>query len=655
VATFSGTSKDDILFVSARSSLDELLGLAGNDYLDATTGGGNNTLRGGDGNDELYAYASDQLFGDAGSDELYSDGNGANTLYGGDANDTLFADSNDFVFGDAGDDLIFGGFGANQLTGGLGEDSFYLTPNGVPDIPNQILDFSKDDDTILVTAIPEVQSFADLTRVQVGADTFLRANVGGVVRDLGILKNIQADTLAPIVANRPPVADPDKTLTLLEDAAPTSLGIMAATDLDGDPLTILVEAIPDSTKGQVRLSNGTVVTNGDNLTLAQLTSLVFVPSANANGNAGAFRYRVEDGRGGTAAQTITINITPDGNGGSFGDPHIFTFDGFHYDFQATGDFFLVKAEDSDLQVQVRQTPWIYNPAATINTGLATEVDGNRVEFYYDQALPLVNHLPLFLELGQSQALGQGSISRSSIAGYGMQGDLYTITYPTGDVLSNAVFNGFLMDPTLDLANSRHLGGLLGNNNGNPEDDIALRDGTVLINPLAPENLYGAFADSWQVTAQESLFSRAFGSDTPNTLPEHNELAALAQRFVFGGNGDDILLGVAKDSILANPDMPQVDLFMGNKGADTFVLGDRNGQFYSTSGLQDYALITDFWAEDKIQLHGTASDYMLGIAPAHLAHGTGIFLAQDPAELIGIIQGDVITNLELANSGSFVYV
>jgi hypothetical protein len=476
-----------------------------------------------------------------------------------------------------------------------------------------------------------------------------------VVRDLGILKNIQADTLAPIVANRPPVADPDKTLTLLEDAAPTSLGIMAATDLDGDPLTILVELIPDATKGQVRLSDGTVVSNGASLTLAQLTTLVFAPSANANGSAGTFRYRVEDGRGGTAAQTITINITPDGNGGSFGDPHIFTFDGFHYDFQATGDFFLAKAEDSDLQVQVRQTPWVYNPAATINTGLATEVDGNRVEFYYDQPLPLINNLPVFLELGQSQNLGQGSISRREIAGYGMKGDLYIITYPTGDVLSNAVFNGFLMDPTLDLANSRYLGGLLGNNNGNPDDDLALRDGTVLTNPLAPEHLYGEFANSWQVAAQESLFSRAFGSDSANILPQPHELAALAQRFVFGGNGDDILLGVAKDGILANPELLQVDLFLGNKGADTFVLGDRNGQFYGNSGLQDYALITDFWAEDRIQLHGAASDYILGIAPAHLAHGTGIFLAKEPSELIGIIQGDVITNLDLATSGAFLYV
>jgi Ca2+-binding RTX toxin-like protein len=178
VETFRGTAKDDILFVSARGSLAELLGLEGNDYLDATTGAGNNILRGGDGNDQLYAYVNDQLFGDAGSDELYSDGNGANSLYGGDANDTIFADRNDFVFGDAGDDLIFGGLGANKLTGGLGKDSFYLTPNGVPDIPNEILDFAKDDDTILVTAIPEVQSFADLTRVQVGSDTVLRASGG---------------------------------------------------------------------------------------------------------------------------------------------------------------------------------------------------------------------------------------------------------------------------------------------------------------------------------------------------------------------------------------------------------------------------------------------------------------------------------------------
>jgi von Willebrand factor type D domain/RTX calcium-binding nonapeptide repeat (4 copies) len=658
VATLNGTSNDDLLFLPAGSSGNELLGLAGNDSLDATTGAGNNILRGGDGNDELFALTNDQLFGDLGNDSLYSDGNGSNSLYGGDGSDSLFADRNDSLFGDAGDDIIYGGIGANKLTGGTGKDIFYITPNGVPFAPNELLDFTQGNDKIRITAIPEVKTFTDLIRVQTGADTTLRANIGGTVQDLGILRNFDANTLTrvdfdlpPALVNTAPVTNANKTLTLLQDATPTSLGITIPTDIDGDPLTLVVNSIPDAAKGEVRLSDGTVVKAGDSLTLAQLTTLVFAPASKANGAAGDFSYSVSDGQGGTATQSIALNITPISNGGSTGDPHIYTFDGLHYDFQATGDFVLVRGLDSDLEVQVRQTPWVANLETTINTGLATVVDGNRVEFYTDQRQPIINDLSVTLAIGASQALGNGSISRSSISGYGIEGDLYTITYANGAVLKNAVYHGFLMDPTLDLVGSQNVVGLLGNNNGNAGDDLALRDGTLLTNPLAPENLYGAFSSSWQVAENESLFSSALSASNP--LSASPDLQTLTQQYVFGSNGDDIVIG--PNATLTTPGKGGADLLMGNKGADTFVLGDEKSLYYGGSGLQDYALITDLWAEDSIQLHGNASDYVLGSAPAGLANGTGIFLAQDPHELLGIVQGQSIADLDLSNSSVFHYV
>jgi VCBS repeat-containing protein len=452
--------------------------------------------------------------------------------------------------------------------------------------------------------------------------------------------------------NDAPVAEPDKTLTLLEDSAPTPLNIAPPIDIDGDTLTILINTIPDPSKGTIRLSDGTAVTVGQSLTLDQLTSLTFAPIANANGSARSFAYTVNDGNGGIVSQTVSLFITPDNNGGSIGDPHLITFDGFHYDFQAIGDFVLVRGLDSDLEIQTRQTPWANNTATTINTALATVVDGNRIEFYVDKPLPLMNGLSLSLEVGQSQALGQGSISRTSVSGYGMEGDLYTITYPNGDELKSAVFKDFLIDVTPDLAQTKSVVGLLGNKNGKTEDDLSLRDGTIVLNPLAPENLYGAFSSSWQVTESESLFS-VTGLNPVNASSLSNDSAALAQRFIFGGNGDDTLIGV--DSTLLNPGKGEIDLFMGIKGADTFVLGDQKSSYYVGLGAQDYALITDLWAEDRIQLHGSASDYVLGSAPAGLTNGTGIFLASDPNELIGIIQGDGMTNLNLSNRSMFEYV
>jgi von Willebrand factor type D domain/Cadherin-like domain len=407
------------------------------------------------------------------------------------------------------------------------------------------------------------------------------------------------------------------------------------------------------------LSNGSRVANGTILTLEQLQSLVFAPTANANGAAGTFSYTVSDGQGGTAAQAVTINITPGTKGGSAGDPHIFTFDGLHYDFQGQGDFVLVRAVDSELEVQVRQTPWELNRDATINTGLATVVDGNRVEIYADQSRLLVNGLQLNLNIGQSQAIGKGSISRSEISGYGLSGDLYTLTYTNGDVLSSAVYSGFLIDPTLNLAGSHQVAGLLGNNNGIADDDLALSDGTVLANPLASETLYGSFADSWRVAEGHSLFgSSAISPDTQlaatstSVLGQRSDLSMLIQNYVFGGNGDDTLIGA---DIAASTSQNRTDIFMGNKGADTFVLGDRNAAFYVGAGQQDYALITDLWAEDRIQLHGNPNEYVLGAAPAGLANGTGIFLAAESNDLVGIIQGITVDKLNLLDASTFHFV
>jgi uncharacterized repeat protein (TIGR01451 family) len=111
------------------------------------------------------------------------------------------------------------------------------------------------------------------------------------------------------VQNEVPIAQANQTLTVLEDAAPTRLNISTPTDANGDPLTITVTAVPNAVKGEVRLADGTTpVVVGSTLTPSQLTGLTFVPLANANGAADNFSYTVSDGEGGTASQTVTLQI-----------------------------------------------------------------------------------------------------------------------------------------------------------------------------------------------------------------------------------------------------------------------------------------------------------------------------------------------------------
>lgn len=129
--------------------------------------------------------------------------------------------------------------------------------------------------------------------------------------------------------------------------------------------------------------------------------------------------------------------------------------------------------------------------------------------------------------------------------------------------------------------------------------------------------------------------------------------------VFGRTGSDRLFGDDGNDLLTGADaslgrgLGEIDRLTGSVGSDRFVVGTTTGVFYSdvtnsTSGLGDYALITDFnILEDTIQLFGARSRYSLGSVPTGLPTGTALFLNENSLELVAIIQGS--TNLSLSAS------
>jgi hypothetical protein len=97
-------------------------------------------------------------------------------------------------------------------------------------------------------------------------------------------------TVTPVNDN--PVAA-DDTLTVLEDAAATTVNVLANdTDVDGDTLT--VSSVTQGGKGVVTLNAGIVT---------------YKPNLNANGS-DSFTYTISDGHGGTATGTVNVTITP---------------------------------------------------------------------------------------------------------------------------------------------------------------------------------------------------------------------------------------------------------------------------------------------------------------------------------------------------------
>ncbi len=184
---------------------------------------------------------------------------------------------------------------------------------------------------------------------------------------------------------------------------------------------------------------------------------------------------------------------------SIGDTHLTTFDGLHYDFQASGDFVLAEA-GSDFIVQTRQESgaptW---PLASVNKAVATQMGKTRVAIYIEPTRLAID--------GQSNDLADGkTLSLPTGVRVSRQGDTYVITSQSGDTVQ-AVLNSTWINVTVGLGQTpqTQARGLLGNPNGNA-NAVSTANGTILMIPVSFTDLYHSYADSWLVQPNASLFT-----------------------------------------------------------------------------------------------------------------------------------------------------
>jgi hypothetical protein len=224
---------------------------------------------------------------------------------------------------------------------------------------------------------------------------------------------------------------------------------------------------------------------------------------------------------------------PPPNGKSLSDPHLVTFDGRRYDLQAVGEFVLAKSTTDDFEVQARFESRASRTWSTA-TMMATTVGNQRITVSVDilaaQAIPKLQ-IDGVLTTEPFVMLDGGSV-RSVATTFG---DSYVVEFADGSrVGTQATARGGLTIWVAPAdARKGSMTGLLGDDDGTVTNDPTTRDTTtVLPEPPAYDDLYGAFAASWRITADESLFDYRVGETTATitdlTFPDRDTPVAAPE-------------------------------------------------------------------------------------------------------------------------------
>lgn len=191
-------------------------------------------------------------------------------------------------------------------------------------------------------------------------------------------------------------------------------------------------------------------------------------------------------------------LTCQGNGGSWGDPHLTTIKGLLYDFQAKGDFVLAQRLDPDFIVQARQVSWGPNSTdVSVNSAVATRLSNIAVATCLGETPLNIEGRSVDLADGQTLNLPDGvTVSR--------RGNRYTVAGESGDSVSATLY-GTNIDVNVGIGTgSARVGGLLGGTD-NPIE-VKARNGTVFTSPFSFGDFYRHYAESWRVKPDESLLT-----------------------------------------------------------------------------------------------------------------------------------------------------
>jgi hypothetical protein len=210
------------------------------------------------------------------------------------------------------------------------------------------------------------------------------------------------------------------------------------------------------------------------------------------------------------------NPCANGCAGSIGDPHLETIDLQEYDFQAAGEYELLRNADGSMEIQARQVPYPDIADVSINTALAWKVNGHRIAMYAGE-----DGFVLRVDGAEVDPSTAGTIDLGDGAALTSLGRGIEVAFTDGTI-STAVFHGKGFADALDIliapsdAFRAQSVGLLGPII--PGSELpAMPDGSKLQRsadrPTRYAQRYAQLGPAWHVTDKTSLFDYAPGESS----------------------------------------------------------------------------------------------------------------------------------------------
>lgn len=198
-------------------------------------------------------------------------------------------------------------------------------------------------------------------------------------------------------------------------------------------------------------------------------------------------------------------------GRTYGDPHLKSFDGATFSFQTVGEFTLVKSQSGHMNVQVRQKA--SGESVSLNSAVAMDVAGDRLCIYASDLPDGNSATPIRLE-GQALYVENQAYFLPHGGTVTKTRRNYLITWPTGEKVEVDMSGADFMNvttqvfPCIDTYD-----GVLGNGNGNQNDDFRVPGAVLANNNNWDFNVFGSTDPSTRDVEQQYLtyIARDFGN------------------------------------------------------------------------------------------------------------------------------------------------